>query len=94
MTATMAIELPHETKGELVASIRRFFLEERGDEIGDLQASFFLEFVLKEIGPSIYNQAISDAQAKLSETVADLDVSLQEPEFGYTAERRTARNRR
>jgi uncharacterized protein (DUF2164 family) len=90
----MAIDLPHETKGELAASIRRFFLEERGDEIGDLQASFFLEFVLKEIGPSIYNQAISDAQAKLRESVADLDVSLQEPEFGYTAERRMTRNQR
>ena len=70
-------------------------LEERSEEVGDLQAAFFLEFVLKEIGPSIYNQAVKDAQAHLHNAVADLDLTLHEPEFGYSAERgappRTAR---
>ena len=90
----MAIELPDDTTAELIASIRRYFLEERDEEIGELQASFLLEFVLKEIGPSIYNQAVVDAQAVLRDRVAELDVTLNEPEFGHTAERRTRANRR
>jgi uncharacterized protein (DUF2164 family) len=90
----MAITLPDETKDEIVSSIRRYFLEEREEEIGDLQASLLLEFVLKEIGPSLYNQGIKDAQAALQSVVAELDSTLYEPEFGYTAERRTQSNAR
>ncbi|HET6566987.1 MAG TPA: DUF2164 domain-containing protein [Rhodothermales bacterium] len=90
----MPITLPDETKEELVASIKHYFLDERDEEIGDLQASLILDFILKEIGPSIYNQAVRDAQASLQGTVADLDATLYEPELGYTAERRTRRNAR
>ena len=81
----MAILLPDETRKALVDAIRHYFLDERDEEIGDLQASFFLDFVLKEVGPSIYNQAVKDAQANLQRIVSDLDVTLHEPEFGYSA---------
>lgn len=76
----MAVALPEEKKKALVAAIKQYFLQERGEEIGDLAAGFFLDFVLEEIGPSIYNQAIKDAQASLQRTVADLDVNLGKPE--------------
>ena len=81
----MAILLPDETRKALVDAIRHYFQDERDEEIGDLQASFFLDFVLKEVGPSIYNQAVRDAQANLQRVVSDLDVTLHEPEFGYSA---------
>ncbi len=81
----MAIVLPDETKDALVYSIKRYVQEELEQEIGDLQAQFLLEFVLKEVGPSIYNKAIQDAQARMQVAVADLDATLHEPEFGYTA---------
>lgn len=74
----MSITLPEETKKDLVNAIKHYFLEERDDEIGDLQASFFLDFVLREVGPSIYNQAIADAQAHLQRAIADLDVTLHQ----------------
>lgn len=90
----MAIVLPDETRAELVASIKRYFLEERDEEVGDLQASFLLDFVLEEVGPSIYNQAVRDAQAGLQRALAELDVTLHEPEFGYTNRKRAARNAR
>ena len=76
----MAIDLPDETKKVLVAAIKHYFRNERDDEIGDLAAEFLLDFVLEEIGPSIYNQGIKDAQASLQTTVADLDVNLCHPE--------------
>ena len=76
----MAIELPGAARKELAAAIKHYFAEERDEEIGDLQASFLLDFVLEAIGPSIYNQAIRDAQARLQVAVADLDLTLHEPE--------------
>lgn len=79
----MAIKLTDETKTELITSIKRYFAENMDEEIGDLKASLLLEFCVKEVGPSIYNQAIADAQACMQERVADLDGTCHEPEFGY-----------
>jgi len=58
----MTIELQKETHDQLVRSIKRYFAENTESEIGDLKAAMLLEFCVKEIGPSIYNQAIADAQ--------------------------------
>lgn len=79
----MAIELPKETQKVLIASIRRYFAENMDEEIGDLKASLLLDFCLREIGPTIYNRAIADAQAHLQGRLAELDGACWEPEFGY-----------
>lgn len=79
----MAIELSAETERLLIGSIKRYFLKHEDEEIGDLKATLFLEFCLKEIGPSIYNQAIADAQIYMQNKVADMDSSCFEPEFAY-----------
>ena len=79
----MAIELTKEAEDRLLASIKRYFDETLDQEIGDLKARLLLDFCLKEIGPNVYNRAIADAQAFLTDRVADLDGSCYEPEFGY-----------
>ncbi len=79
----MTIELDNDTRKALVASIKRYFDENLDDDIGDLKASLLLEFCLKEIGPTIYNQAISDAETFFQGKVAELENNLWEPEFGY-----------
>lgn len=79
----MAIRLAKKTEEKLIASIKRYFEENMEDEVGDLKASLLLEFCVREIGPSIYNQAIADAQAFMQNRVSDLDGSCYEPEFGY-----------
>jgi uncharacterized protein (DUF2164 family) len=79
----MAIKLSKETRQALNASVKRFFAEQMDEEIGDLKASLVLDFCIQEVGPSIYNQAISDAQVHMQDRVADLDGSCFEPEFAY-----------
>jgi uncharacterized protein (DUF2164 family) len=59
----MAITVPQDASKQLLASIKRYFAEHLEQDIGDLKASMLLDYVLKEIGPTIYNQAIVDAQA-------------------------------
>jgi uncharacterized protein (DUF2164 family) len=51
--------------------------------IGDLKARLLLDFCLRELGPSVYNQAIADAQAHMQDKVAELDGSCHEVEFAY-----------
>lgn len=79
----MAITLPKETQEQLVTSIKEYFTEHMDEDIGDLKASLLLTFCLEEIGPSIYNQAIADAQAYMHKKVTDLDTACYEPEFGF-----------
>ncbi len=79
----MAIEISQETKQQLIESIKQYFAENMDEEVGDLKALLLLEFCLKEIGPTIYNRAISDAQTFMRDKVADLDGSCFEPEFQY-----------
>jgi len=79
----MTIKLTKETSDRLVRSVKRYFAENAEETIGDLKASMFLEFCLKEIGPSIYNQAIADAQAYFQDKVADLAGLRYEAEFDY-----------
>ena len=79
----MAIKLQKETERYLVGSVKRFFSERMESEIGNLKASLVLEFCVREIGPSIYNQAIADAQEYFQDKASDLGGSNFEPEFDY-----------
>ena len=81
----MAITLSPETTKQLHASIRRYVAENLDQDIGDLKASLLLDFCLKEIGPTVYNQAIADAQAYFTGRVADLEGVCHEDEFTYWA---------
>ncbi|GLH72692.1 hypothetical protein GETHLI_11940 [Geothrix limicola] len=69
----MDIKLSHDTEKRLSVAIQRFVAEEYGESLGELGAGTFLSFCLKELGPAIYNQAISDAQACMQERVTDLE---------------------
>lgn len=84
---TMAIKLEAETEKYLLASIRRFFADEMEDDIGDLKAMRVLDFCVREIGPSVYNQAIADAQAFFQEKVSDLGGVRYEAEFDFWTKR-------
>jgi uncharacterized protein (DUF2164 family) len=79
----MALKLSDETEKRLVASIRRFFEDELDEPIGELKALRVLDFCLREVAPSVYNQAIADAQAYFTDRVADLSGSRYEAEFDY-----------
>ncbi|HKW12552.1 MAG TPA: DUF2164 domain-containing protein [Gemmatimonadaceae bacterium] len=85
-------ELSDDIIDKMLSSIKRYFKEQREEEIGDLQAKLLLDFVLAEIGPSIYNTAITDAQVYLRERVADLDGACFKPEFGYWPKGATRRS--
>jgi uncharacterized protein (DUF2164 family) len=79
----MTIKLNKDAEKYLVGSIQRFFAEELDEDIGDLKSMRVLDFCIREIGPSIYNQAVSDAQSYFQEKTADLGGARYEPEFDF-----------
>ena len=78
----MPLALSEDAMEKALVSIRRYFAEQLDQQLGELASRLLLEFVLKEIGPSIYNAAIADAQIYLRDRVADLEGACFEPEFG------------
>ena len=79
----MAIALSKDTEKYLLGSVKRFFSEELDEEIGDLKAQRVLAFMLKEVGPSVYNQAMADAQGWMKEKVEELGDARYDPEFDF-----------
>jgi len=79
----MPIELPRQTRADAIASLQRYFEENLPEPIGDLPAGMLLDYILQEIGPLVYNQAIGDAQARLSSVVTDLTGDLYEKPLVY-----------
>lgn len=66
-------DLSKEARKQAITEIQGYFLTERDEELGELAAGFMLDFFLAKIGPSVYNQAIRDAQAYMTEKVEDME---------------------
>ena len=79
----MTIQLPDDARTQAVTSLKRYFASEMDDEIGDLKAGLLLDYILQEIGPSIYNRAIADAQTYMRDRVADLEAVCSAHEFAF-----------
>lgn len=65
-------KLEKEVKTEIISAIQEYFLNERDEEIGNLSADLLLQFMIQQVGPAIYNQAIRDAHVLVSKKIEDL----------------------
>jgi uncharacterized protein (DUF2164 family) len=88
MRGKPAIAISEESRKRAVASIRRYAAEHMDEDIGDLKAELLLRYVLEEIGPTVYNQAIADARAFFEERAADLDGVCYQTEFPFWTNQR------
>lgn len=82
-TATMTIELTKEIRADAIASIQRYFEKNMEEPIGNIGAGALLGFFLEEIGPTIYNKAVTDVQERLQQRISELDFDVHEDEFQY-----------
>jgi uncharacterized protein (DUF2164 family) len=77
------IELSKEDREQAILSIQRYFEQHMEEKIGNIAASGLLGFFLEEIGPSVYNKAVADAQERIQARVLELDFEVHEEEFSY-----------
>ena len=73
--------LPEAARKQAIASLREYFKTDMDEEIGDLKAGLLLDFILIELGPSVYNQGLADARAFFEERSNDLAAILYRDEF-------------
>ena len=79
----MTIEITKENRIEIIASMQRYFEENMEHKIGNMTAGFLLDFLLAELGPIVYNKAVSDVQERLHARVLEVDIEVHEDEFQY-----------
>ncbi|MFZ6819934.1 DUF2164 domain-containing protein [Undibacterium sp. Ji22W] len=79
----MAIQLKSDIRKQAITSLQRYFDLNMEEKLGNLQAESLLDYLLEEIGPSIYNQAVNDAQNHLQTRVQELDIDVHAEEFAY-----------
>ena len=79
----MTMELSKQARTEAIASLKRYFGESMPEPLGDLPAGLLLDFFLEEIGPSIYNRAVADAQERMQQRLLDLPGEVYADEFPY-----------
>lgn len=70
------IKLTKEKKEDMIAGIKRYYLNERDEEIGDLASNLMLSFIMEELAPEFYNQGVMDSYKFISERSEDL-LSIQ-----------------
>lgn len=64
----------------IVRKIQDYAARELDHELGQIDASFLLNFFAEEIGPYFYNKAIHDSQAVLMKRVEEIAGALEELE--------------
>jgi len=67
-----AITITRERRNDMISEIKHYFSKEREEEIGDLAAGLFLDFIIEKIAPEFYNQGVYDSHKYLQDSVEDL----------------------
>ena len=90
----MSIVIPDDARQTAMASLQRYFDEHLKKPLGNLGAQALLEFVIAEIGPVVYNQAVADVQRHLQQRILDVDAEVYEEPFTYWRKAAPPRRRR
>lgn len=77
------LQFPPEAQQQAVQSMERYFREHMESPIGNVQAAGLLQFMLAEFGPLLYNQGVADAQERMQQRVAELDIDVHHEPFSY-----------
>jgi uncharacterized protein (DUF2164 family) len=74
------VQLTPERRAVLVKALTDHFATEFDEPLSPFRADALLDLVLRELGPSLYNQGVRDALAAVPARVADIEAEITEPE--------------
>lgn len=66
------IAIKDDRKKAMISSIKKYFMEERDEDLGDLGAQLILDFFIEKMGAEFYNQGLEDAHLFMSEKLEDM----------------------
>ena len=70
------IKLSDGQREQLITGVKSYLSEELDVDIGNFEAGFLIDFLIEQLGPAIYNQAIYDTQAALNQQIERLSEDL------------------
>ena len=70
--AKMEIDLKKEVRVILIENLKRYYIDERNEELNNLAAELLLDFIVNNIGPYIYNKGVEDSHDYMNERIEDL----------------------
>jgi len=73
---TSPIQFNNEEKALLVPKIKMYLKEELGQDIGNFDAEFLLDFFSEEIGVFFYNRGIRDSLDMLDSRIDEVKESI------------------
>jgi uncharacterized protein (DUF2164 family) len=79
----MTIELTQQDRAQAILSVQRYFEVNLDTRLGNVAAAGLLSFFIEEVGPSIYNKGVQDAQERIQARASELDFEVHEEEFSY-----------
>ncbi len=66
------IELSKDKKEFMLSEIKSYFINERSEDIGELAAILFLDFITEKLAPEFFNQGVNEAHKYMNERLEDL----------------------
>jgi uncharacterized protein (DUF2164 family) len=76
----MRVKLSDDRKARIEGDLIAFWQSEFDEAISEFQAAAIVDFMLRRIGPSQYNQAIADARGYMARIIDEIDTEFHEPE--------------
>lgn len=75
--SAMKIQLSDSQKHQLRQKLIAIFMDDFDEEISDFKADRFLDAIIENLGPDIYNTAIQDMKAYLINQIEDIDAIFE-----------------
>jgi len=72
MSKKIKFEIKDEKRKLMQEKIKKFFLDEREEEIGDLAAILILDFIIANLASEFFNLGVRDCIAQMNQNVEDL----------------------
>lgn len=76
----MRIRLSPERRSALLRAIQDYFTTEFDESLSDFRAEALLDFLVRELGPPVYNQGVRDAAGYVQDKLADIEGEIFERE--------------
>jgi len=65
-------KVSRDDKERMKEEIKKFFYEERDEEIGDLASELVLEFFIEKLAKDFYNLGVNDAKSYFEERIENV----------------------
>ncbi|MBI9014315.1 MAG: DUF2164 domain-containing protein [Clostridiales bacterium] len=77
------IKLTQPIKEKIIYELQSYFENERDEDLGNIGAELLVDFILKEVGPMIYNQALIDVHELMEEKLDDIYLLELDDKYEY-----------